>query len=355
MGAMMTRNGVTVSLADFSSSKDVAAWDAFVNAADGAANYHQSGWLRVVEITFGHSFKALWARDDFDRVLGVLPLVLMKSKIFGTFMTSLPFFNYGGVLADSQEVVFGLLAEAEELVKANGAEFLELRHIEEVAQGLPSKTHKVTMRLGLDPDPEILWKSFKPKVRNQVRKATKSDLTATSGRHELLDDFYEVFARNMRDLGTPVYSKKLFANTLDAFPDTTRIFTINHPDGCVCAGFGTWYRGLFEIPWASSIRDYNPLCPNNLLYWTMLEYACENGCDTFDFGRSTPNKGTYRFKKQWGAQPVQLNWQYIMADGGDLPEMNPENAKFQLAIRVWQKLPVPLTKIIGPPIVRNIP
>lgn len=346
---------VQVSFADFSSPEERGAWDSFVEQADGGVNYHRSRWLDVIQKTFRHKAYPLLARDRAGDVVGVLPMVLMKSPIFGTFLTSLPFFNFGGVLSESESAVSALLDRAERLVGECGAEFLELRHVDEVTTSLPSKTHKVTMRLDLDPDPEVLWKSFKPKVRNQVRKATKSGLTATSGRHELLDDFYEVFARNMRDLGTPVYSKSLFRNTLDEFPESTRIFTVNHPDGCVAAGFGIWNRGMFEIPWASSIRSYNPMCPNNLLYWELLEFACKNGCSVFDFGRSTPNKGTYRFKKQWGAKPVQLNWQYIMASGEELPEMNPENAKFQLAIKVWQKLPVMLTKIIGPPIVRNIP
>lgn len=351
----MSHNGLRVEVADLASPGDVAAWDAFVTGAESAFNYHQSGWLGVVEKTFGHMTYPLWAKSDAGEVVGVLPVVLMKSRLFGTFLTSLPFVNYGGIVACDEAVSSALLDRARALVDETGAEFLELRHVGTVLDGLPAKTHKVTMHLELDPDPEVLWKSFKAKVRNQVRKATKSGLTANSGRHELLDDFYEVFARNMRDLGTPVYSKSLFKNVLDAFPDSTRIFTVNHPDGCVAAGFGTWFNGVFEIPWASSIREYNTLCPNNLLYWEMLERACLDGCFIFDFGRSTPNKGTYRFKKQWGAEPVQLNWQYVMAGGGDLPEMNPENAKFQMAIRVWQKLPVPLTKLIGPHIVRNIP
>jgi FemAB-related protein (PEP-CTERM system-associated) len=331
------------------------AWDAFVDAADGAANYHRTGWLKVIERTFGHVPQPLWARDGSGTVLGVLPVVLMKSRLFGTFLTSLPFFNFGGVLAADPAVMTALINRAGELLREDRAEFLELRHIGAVAPDLPAKTHKVTMRLDLSAGAEALWKGFKAKVRNQVRKAEKSGLTVKVGGRELLDDFYAVFARNMRDLGTPVYSKKLFVNVLDIFPDCTRLFAVYHPDGCVAGGLGTWYRSVFEIPWASSIRDYNPLCPNNLLYWTLIETACGQGCTTFDFGRSTPDKGTFRFKKQWGAEPVQLNWQYLMPNGGALPEMNPENAKFKLAIRVWQKLPLPLTKFIGPGIVRNIP
>ena len=345
----------TVTRADLANPAHVEAWDRFVRQEPDAVNYHQSGWLEVVERAFGHAIHPLWIRNSEQEVLGVLPLVHIRSTLFGNSLTSVPFFNYGGVLARDATVSESLLREASALLERTGAGFVELRHMGRSMDGLPAKTHKVTMHLDLPEDPEMLWNGFKAKVRNQVRKAEKSGLTFRSGGVELLDSFYDVFARNMRDLGTPVYPRRLFASVLDAFPENARIFLVDHEDGCVAGGLGSWFKGCFEIPWASSIRDYNPLCPNNLLYWGMLKFACENGCTRFDFGRSTPNKGTYRFKKQWGAEPVQLYWQYLLAEGEPMPEMNPDNPKFDLAIRVWKRLPVALTKLLGPRIVRCIP
>jgi FemAB-related protein (PEP-CTERM system-associated) len=159
----------------------------------------------------------------------------------------------------------------------------------------------------------------------------------------------------MRDLGTPVYGKEFFANILQAFPCTTSIFTVSHDGKVIAAGLASWFRETMEVPWASSIRDYNALCPNNLLYWEVIRFANRNGLTKFDFGRSTPGEGTYKFKEQWGARPVQLHWHYLMQDNAPLPELNPKNPKYQLAIKLWQRLPVAITKIIGPAIVKHIP
>jgi hypothetical protein len=61
-------------------------------------------------------------------------------------------------------------------------------------------------------------------------------------------------------------------------------------------------------PWASSLRRFRPECANMLLYWAMLESATGSGCRWFDFGRSSPNAATCRFKCQWGATPQPLTW-----------------------------------------------
>ena len=159
----------------------------------------------------------------------------------------------------------------------------------------------------------------------------------------------------MRDLGTPVYSKVLFSNVLQTFPDTTRIFAVFHEERMVAAGISLWFRGRIEVPWASSIKDYKVLCPNHMLYWQAIQFAIENGFREFDFGRSTPGEGTYNFKKQWGALPTLLNWQYLMDEEGIMPDLNPGNRKYQAAIRIWRRLPISITKMLGPLIVRNIP
>ena len=342
-------------VADLNSREEADAWDSFVDQAAHTVNYHRSGWLKVVKKTFGHRIIPIWVRDESGVVLGVFPLVFMKSMIFGRNLVSVPFFNYGGILSENEEVTAALLKKGKEVLDECGADCLEMRYRGHCLAGLNTRTHKVTMHLDLPATSDELWNSFKAKVRNQVRKAEKSELTVRSGNKELLDGFYDVFAENMRDLGTPVYSRKIFANILEQFPEESRIFAVYKEGQCVAGGFGIWYRGVFEIPWASSLRKFNTLCPNNMLYWQMLSHACELGCKIFDFGRSTPDGGTYKFKKQWGAAPVQLYWQYLLPEGAQMPEINPNNPKFSLAIKVWQKLPIFLTRLAGPHIVRSIP
>jgi serine/alanine adding enzyme len=334
---------------------DRTDWDNYVDSNPAASNYHRYGWRDVVENSFGHHCYYLATREQSGSIVGVLPLVFMQSRLFGRFLVSQPFFNYGGLLCDTQEIGDDLLTEAGILRNELRAEHVELRHASLWQGDLPTKQHKVSMKLNLASDAESQWQQFNAKLRNQVRKAEKSGLSAEVGGKELLKGFYTVFVRNMRDLGTPVYSQAFFAEVLDTFPEHTRIITVYLEGNAVASGLITWFHDSVEIPWASSIRDFNPLCPNNLLYWTALKFAIEKGFKEFDFGRSTPGEGTYRFKEQWGAKPVQMNWQYLLPDGASMPELNTKNPKFEMAIRVWQKMPLQLTRLLGPHIVKNIP
>jgi FemAB-related protein (PEP-CTERM system-associated) len=332
-----------------------AAWDDYVSRHSKACNYHRYSWRTVVEKSFGHTCYYLSAHNQDGTLTGLLPLVYMQSKLFGNFLVSLPFFNYGGLLCNTPEIGEQLQAKAAALRQKNGAEYVELRHIAPWPGDLATKQHKVTMLLELPENADTLWKGFNAKLRNQIRKAEKSGCTATIGGSELLNDFYTVFVRNMRDLGTPVYGKRFFTEVLRAFPDDSRIITVYLEGKPVAAGVLNRFRDTYEIPWASSIRDYNSLCPNNLLYWTALQHALASGCTYFDFGRSTPDEGTYKFKEQWGAKPVALHWQYLLPQGASLPELNTKNPKFELAIKTWQKLPLSITRVLGPMIVKNIP
>jgi len=330
-------------------------WERYVLSHPEATNYHRAAWKRVVERSFGHRTHYLVATDDTGEIRGVLPLVHMDSRLFGSFLVSLPFFNYGGVLTDSDEATQVLVRRAGELRTETGAGYVELRHCDTIVDFLPSKQHKVTMILSLEKDADAQWKGFNAKLRNQVRKAEKSGLVPTIGGLELLDGFYDVFARNMRDLGTPVYGKDFFRNVLTELPDATRIIAVSHSGTIIAAAIATWFRDTIEIPWASSIADYKSMCPNNMLYWEAIRFAIGAGFEKFDFGRSTPNEGTFNFKKQWGALAVPLSWQYLMEEGKALPELNPHNPKYEMAIRIWRKLPLGLTRILGPSIVRSIP
>lgn len=335
---------------------DKQQWDAFVMASDRSTCYHQSGWKGVIENSFGHQTFYLMSKNELGMTEGILPLVQLKSRLFGNFLVSLPYFNYGGVCTTSQESLRRLLDEAKLLAIETNAEFIELRHVDHLYQELPVKTAKVTMRLVLPDNSDMLMKSFPSKLRSQIRRPEKEGMVAKIGREDELDNFYAVFSRNMRDLGTPVYAKFFFRNILETFSETTWICTVfakkNVP---VASGFLIRFKENIEIPWASSLRRYNPLSPNMLLYWSVLKFACQQGCRFFDFGRSTPGEGTYRFKKQWGAQPVQLYWHYWLRNGATLPELNTKNPKYNFAIQAWKRLPVSVTRVLGPAIVKNIP
>ena len=328
-------------------------WNKYVSRQVEATGYHEWAWRDVFDRAFGCPAIYFAARRE-GQIVGVLPTVLLNSWLFGRALISLPFLNYGGVLADDEDAARALLEAALALARERRCRHVELRHFNRQFADLPCKHHKVTMQLPLRPS-QVLWDGLDRKARNQVRKAQKSGLAYREGGPELLEDFYAVFARNMRDLGTPVYSSRFFAEVFRAFPDRGRIHIVSHATTPVAAGLTFETRGTVEIPWASSVRDFNALCPNHLLYWSMLEGAAGRGCATFDFGRSTPHEGTYKFKEQWGAQPVPLCWEYGLLAGGEVPNSSPSNPKFRVAIAVWKKLPLSLANRIGPMIVRAIP
>ena len=330
---------------------DAAAWTAFVNAAADAAAYHSWTWRAVFERAFGHTCVYLIARSGGD-VRGVLPLVQINSVLFGRTLTSLPFLNYGGVLADDAAAGKALLEAAAEEARLRRCRHVELRHVERMFPSLPCRQHKVTMLLRLR---GVNWSALDKKVRNQIRKAEKSDLAVCSGGTELLDAFYTVFARNMRDLGTPVYGRVFFEQILQTFPDSARLHIVMLGRTPIAGGLTVRSRSKLEIPWASSVRRYNALCPNHLLYWTVIQHAIDTGCEVFDFGRSTPGEGTFKFKEQWGTEPVPLHWEYVLNGSAHVPDTTPDNPKYALMVNAWKRLPLGVATMIGPHIVRSIP
>ena len=344
---------------DYNVSTEVgeAEWDAFVWAQPHATGYHLWAWRRVFERAFGHEAVYLAARRG-GVIVGVLPLVAFRSWLFGRFMVSLPFVNYGGVLASTErasEITDALVASARRAAAERGCRHLELRHTSRQLPELPLKQHKVAMTLELASDPTRAWEQLDRKVRNQVRKAQKSDLHSVVGGRELLDEFYQIFAVNMRDLGTPVYGRAFFERVLEGFPSAARIHVVRKDAVAVAAGITVGFKGTIEVPWASSLKAYRALCPNNLLYWSIIEHAVTEGYRTLDFGRSTPNEGTYEFKRQWGAVPSPLFWEYALVSADAVPDQSPANPKFKSAIELWKRLPVPVATAIGPHIVRSIP
>jgi serine/alanine adding enzyme len=337
------------------SESDRKRWDVFVLGADGSCCYHLIAWKDMIEKSFGHKTHYLLSEDDQGNVDGVLPLAHLRSRLFGSFMVSLPYFNYGGICAKDPQVAEALRRQAVEIAREGGAGHIEFRYVARDGGDLPFKLSKVSMRLSLPENDDLLWNRLSSKLRSQVRRPTKEGMRAVFGRAEELDSFYHVFSVNMRDLGTPVYSRQFFRNILDCFPETSWICTVyDKQDKAVASGFLVGFKDVLEIPWASSLREYSRHSPNMLLYWNCLKVACEKGFRVFDFGRSTPGEGTYKFKEQWGAQPVPLHWHYWLRNGGPLPELNPKNPKYQLAIRFWKSLPVGVTRLIGPHVVKYL-
>jgi len=335
------------------SSQASDKWNAYVDQHPQASIYHRYDTLELIHRCYRHRVFGLMAHID-GNVVGILPMVRQSSKLFGTFMTSMPFFNYGGVLADNDDVAAIILREASLLAKEKGCRYAEFRDVAPYPNW-PSSDRKVCMILDLPETEESLHHLLGSKVRAQINRANGEQVKCHFGGEELLDQFYAVFAQNMRDLGTPVYSKRFFRAVLDAYGKQCRVAVLHLNGRAVSAAILIGYRDRLEIPWASTLKWGNKFSINMRFYWEVLCYAIRNQYKQFDFGRSTVGEGTYRFKKQWKSRAMPCYWNYWLDDGEELPSLNPSNPKFTLMVAIWKRLPVLVANFLGPSVVKYLP
>lgn len=335
---------------------DAAAWDAFLQRTPGANFYQAYGWRQVNSRQFGHDTHYLVARAAAGGdIRGVLPLVLLKSRLFGTILCSMPFVNFGGPCAADADAAQALLTRAVSLTHELDANYAELRVLQPVRDDLPTTRHKVSMTIELDTDPDRVWQAFTSKHRTNIRRVYKNDIEVRHGRQELLNDFHRLLSLSWRRLGTPIYRKAYFAEILERFPETTRIFIAYRHDAPVAAAFNGYFKDTVEGMWAGTSPAHQKLQPNYVLYWEMIRHACENGYRHFHLGRSSVDSNAEQFKKKWNAHAQQLYWQYVLNGRQTLPELNVNNPKYRLAIALWRQLPLPATQWLGPLIARSIP
>jgi serine/alanine adding enzyme len=306
-----------------------------------------------MERVLGHECPYLEARDPAGRLRGVLPLVRVKSMVFGHFVVSMPFLNYGGPLGDP-DGVRALAAAAADLARDTSADLLELRSGAELPVDLSVSHRKITVHLPIPRgDPESLWRSFDPKVRSQVRRPQKEGIEVRFGLDQVRP-FFRVFSRHMRDLGTPTQSRALFEAVAEEFPMDVWFGVAYHAGESVAAGCGFRWEDRFEMTWASALRSHNRLAPNMLLYWRFLERCAHEAVGLFDFGRCTPGGGTHRFKRQWGGVDQPL-WWYQSAHAGREATPSPHDGAYAWGPRLWRRLPIGLANVVGPRVVRFIP
>lgn len=330
-------------------------WEEYLREKNIGALSRHPAWLSVLQRSMGHVPYCLEAQMG-NRTCGYLPLAQVQSWLFGKFLVSLPFLNSAGVIADNEDIANELIDHAVQLADQMRVKYLELRHeqIVEHPAFTDHTTHKVHFRLDLPPRPDDFWDSVPSRVRNQIRKGRKQDLTVHWGGQDLLSEFYDVFSHNMRDLGTPVYPRELFSAALSHFPKNIEICVVRKQTKAVAGGFLLHGESVTEIPSASSLREYNPTNANMLMYWHLIERAIQRGQAVFDFGRTTIGSGTYHFKTKWGGKEIPARWQYYRRTG-DNSGARPDNPRYQKLIRLWQKLPVSVANLIGPFVVKGIP
>jgi len=340
---------------------DRSKWDSFVSRNPDTGPYHWFGWKNAVEETYGHKGYYLIAEKEGGEIAGILPVICIKFPWGKKKLISLPYCDYAGPLGDPLTKK-ALVEESQNLKERIGAQELEIRFEERecwldsnFVENNKSSYYKVRMLLGLPETTAELWSEFKPKLRAQIRRPQKEGFYAEIGGKEFLPGFYQVFQINMHRLGSPVHDRRWFESLFDEYGEKAKVGIVRHKNGIPVAGGILLTIGQKAcVPWASSLREYNSVAPNMLLYYQFLTWAIENESTQFDFGRSTPMEGTYKFKEQWGSFPVPLFWYMYPLNG---------NSSFRLSLNfhardkiatLWSKLPMGLANYLGPKIRKYI-
>jgi FemAB-related protein (PEP-CTERM system-associated) len=334
-------------------TRETLEWDAFVRTSPHGTPFHLIAWKRAVEDTFGHRAHYLMATEE-RRIKGVLPLFEVRGLTGGKALVSVPYAVYGGVCAVSQQARQALVDAAARLGQERGAAYVELRQRDDLGLALPTKALYFTFSRAISKDEEENLLAIPRKQRRMTRQGLKHGLRAEIGRDHF-DLFYEIYAHSLRNLGSPVFPRALLRGVLDHFGKECDLLSVWQGDRMV-AGVMTLYYEEQVLPYyGGALRDAFKYAVNDFMYWELMCHAAKTGSRVFDFGRSREGTGPYNFKRHWGFEPVPLPYQYVMLRDQELPNLSPSNPRFELATRLWKRLPLPITKLVGPALTRYLP
>jgi len=328
-------------------------WDAFVADCPDATFFHRSGWKKVIEETLGHQTHFLFAEDTDGAIVGVLPLVFIRSALFGRSLSSTAFCVYGGPAVSVPRAAEVLTARAIELGEQLGVDYIEYRSRQANQVGWQRKSSLyATFRKAIDPDPEKNLLAVPRKQRAMVRKGIALGLVSQID----VDTkrLHPIYAESVRNLGTPVFPKRYFAALHWEFGEACDVLTIEHRGRAVGSVMSFYFRNEVLPYYGGGTRDARELAANDFMYWEVMRRAAARGYGLFDFGRSKIGTGAFKFKTHWGFDPEPLDYEYHLVRGTQLPDVNPLNPKFKLWIDAWKRLPLPVANLIGPWIARNL-
>lgn len=333
-------------------TRDLSArWDDFVNSHPQATFFHRAAWKSVIETAFGHRCHFLYAEQD-GVIQGVLPLGNVSSFLFGNSLISSPFCVYGGIIANAESAGQALLEAAVALAQRIGVDYLEMRSIDQPIEGWLGKELYVTFRKEIDPDIEKNMLNIPRKQRAVVRKGIQNGLQGEIDTG--IDRFFDAYSQSVHALGTPVFPKQYFQVIKDAFGKDCEILTITKDGRLVSSVMSFYFRDEVLPYYGGGTPEARELKGNDFMYWELMRRSCERGIRVFDYGRSKIGSGSYSFKKNWGFEPAPLHYQYHLVKAKAMPNISPTNPKYQMFINLWQRLPLGLTRLIGPHIAKNL-
>jgi FemAB-related protein (PEP-CTERM system-associated) len=337
--------------------RHTAAWDAFVANHASGTFFHRAAWAAVITTAFGHASQYTLAERD-GAIVGVLPLAQMKTRLFGNTLVSVPFCVYGGPLAADAEAAVALADHAEALRTQTGASAVEFRYRDPVGDDHLSDRWTtrsdlyVTFRKPIVANDEANLKAIPRKQRAMVRKGIQNGLVSVVDKDS--DTLHRVYAESVRNLGTPVFSRRYFRILLAVFRDCADVVTIMDRGTPVASVLNFYFRDEVLPYYGGGTAVARRVAGNDFMYWEVMRRAAARGSRMFDFGRSKVGTGAFAFKHNWGFAPAPLHYRYSLADGATIPDHNPLNPKYRLFIAAWKRLPLPVANLLGPPIVRGL-
>jgi FemAB-related protein (PEP-CTERM system-associated) len=328
------------------------AWDAFVAAMPLGTFFHRAAWARVIEAAFGHRTHYVFVERD-GAITGILPLAQVKTVLFGNTLISVPFCVYGGPLAADAESAAALESYAARMLEQTGASAVEFRYREPVeSDWIERPDLYVTFRKPIEADHEKNMKAIPRKQRAMVRKGIQNGLTSVS--HLDVAVLHRIYAESVRNLGTPVFSRRYFAILADVFHDCADIVTVMDGETAIASVLNFYFRDEVIPYYGGGTFAARQRAGNDFMYWEVMRRGADRGCRLFDFGRSKLGTGAFAFKHNWGFTPEKLHYRFKLAPGADIPDHNPMNPKYRLFIAAWKRLPLPVANLLGPPIVRGL-
>mgnify|MGYP001823788446 FL=1 len=334
------------------SESDSRAWDDYVLTHPQGTFFHRYGWKRLIESTYGYPGHYLFAQRA-GRPCGLLPLGEVKHLLFGHSLISVPFCVYGGVLADDQAVREALESRAIELARERGVDYLETRNENPVRHDwLRKEGLYVTFKRAISEDHDANMAAIPRKQRAMVRKVIKAGLVGELD--DGIENLYQAYSESVRNLGTPVFPKDHFRAIRAEFGDDVDVLTVRHEGQVVASVMNYYFRDQVLPFYGGGISAARGLAANDFMYWEVMRRAVERGCRVFDFGRSKVDTGSYRFKKHWGFEPTPLSYEYFLVRASEMPDLNPNNPKYRLFINAWKRLPVGISRAIGPWLARGL-
>jgi FemAB-related protein (PEP-CTERM system-associated) len=342
-----------IDVQDWSESPQSAqAWEAFVERHPETTNDHRWGWRRVLSESFGFEPHYLAAVQGGE-VVGILPLFRIPRGLGRCALVSIPFANYGGICADSPEAAAALLAQAKRLTTQLRALYLALHHVQPLQiDGLQPHALYSRFTYPITGDAQQMWKGLHHNSRNNIKKAQSQGLQLEASRDA--SALYEIHTRTVHRLGTPCFPRRYFELILECFGPRAEIFYVLHQGRRIAYDFMVYHKQSIICQFNGSLSEFFQLKPNNILFWHALKSGCERGFRELDYCRSRKDSGPAEFKRRLKFVEVPLGYQYHLPTGRAVPEHNPSNPKYRLLIQAWQRLPLAMTTVLGPRLVRYL-